>query len=247
MVSVSVIIITKNEADNIRECLESVSWAAEIIVVDSESTDETVKICKEFTNHVHLCDWPGFGHQMNRALGYATKEWVLSLDADERVSGELRDEILNTLPSTDMEAFAIPRLSSYCGMFICHSGWRPDYVTRLFRRDKGRFSDDIVHERVIVDGVIGKLANDIVHYTYRNLEEVLEAVNKYSSLSAEKKFDEGCRSSLFKAVLHGMGAFASAYILRAGFLDGRHGFMLAVSSAELAYYKYLKLMKKCDE
>jgi glycosyltransferase involved in cell wall biosynthesis len=247
MVSVSVIVITKNEAENIRDCLESVKWADELIVVDSGSTDTTRDICREYTDKVHETEWPGFGPQKNRALGYASKDWVLSMDADERVSEKLRDEINKTLIETDKDAFAIPRLSSYCGKFICHSGWRPDYVTRLFRREKGRFSDDMVHERVIVNGAIGKLTNDIIHYTYRNLEQVLDTVNRYSTLSSEQKCRDGDSSGLLKAVLHGIGAFISAYILRAGFLDGRHGFMLAVSSAEGAYYKYLKLMELCKK
>src|SRR5512135_1056383 len=157
MGSLSVIIITKNEAADIRACLESVAWADEIIVVDSGSTDDTVAICKEFGAQVHVHDWPGFGVQKNRALGYATKDWVLSLDADERVTPELRDEIETVLRAKRnmSDAYLVSRLSSFCGRFMRHSGWYPDLLPRLFKRSNARFSDDLVHERLIVDGETG--------------------------------------------------------------------------------------------
>ena len=243
MTTISAIIITKNEETNIRGCLESLTWVDEIIVVDSGSTDGTVAICKEFTEQVHVLDWPGFGPQKNRALAFSSKEWVLSIDADERVSSQLREEIRSTIASTDNVAFSIPRLSSYCGKFINHSGWRPDYVTRLFRRGKGRFSDDMVHERVITDGKTCKLSADLIHYSFRDLEQVLATVNRYSTLGAGQKYNAGEHSGLSRAVLHGLGAFITTYFLKAGFLDGRHGLMLAISNAEGAYYKYLKLME----
>ncbi|MDE2310694.1 MAG: glycosyltransferase family 2 protein, partial [Betaproteobacteria bacterium] len=183
----SVIIITKDEADNIRACLESVAWADEIIVVDSGSEDGTTAISREFTPYVHVhSDWPGFGVQKNRALGYASKDWVLSLDADERVTPELRREIEAVLGATDAaSAYRIPRLSSYCGRFMRHSGWYPDLLPRLFRRDKARFSDDLVHERLIVEGNTGELHGMLLHYAFDNLEEVLHKVNQYSSAGAQ--------------------------------------------------------------
>ena len=139
--SLSVIIITKNEAHDIRDCLNSVVWADEIIVLDSGSTDETLNIAKEFTPNVYLSnEWQGFGIQKNRALAYATKDWVLSLDADERVDGKLKEEIQKILKSPKFEVYFISRLSSFCGRFIHHSGWRPDYVARLFKRGSAQFS-----------------------------------------------------------------------------------------------------------
>jgi glycosyltransferase involved in cell wall biosynthesis len=242
MTTISAVIITKNEEANIRECLESVRWVDEIIVVDSGSTDETVAICREFTGHVHVYPWLGFGPQKNLALGHATKDWVLSIDADERVSDLLRDEIVAVIRETGNAGFAIPRLSSYCGKVMNHSGWRPDYVVRLFRREKGRFSDDIVHEKVLVDGKVGRLTADLIHYSFRSVEQVLDVVNHYSTLGAAKKYREGKRACLATAILHGLSAFVSAYLLKAGFLDGERGLMLAISNAEGAYYKYVKLM-----
>jgi glycosyltransferase involved in cell wall biosynthesis len=243
MASISAVIITKNEAVNIRACLESIRWVDEIIVVDSGSTDETVAICRGFTDHVHLYPWLGFGPQKNLALSHAGMDWILSLDADERVSDQLRDEILASVADLKNDGFAIPRLSSYCGRFIRHSGWRPDYVIRLFRRGRGRFSDDIVHEKVLVDGPVGKLSADLIHYSFRSVEQVLDVVNRYSTLGAEQMYRQGRRSGLSTAILHGLAAFCTTYFLKAGFLDGREGLMLAISNAEGTYYKYLKLMQ----
>jgi glycosyltransferase involved in cell wall biosynthesis len=241
--SLSVILITKNEADNIRACIESVSWADEIIVVDSGSTDDTVAICKELGAQVHEHDWPGFGVQKNRALGYATKDWVLSLDADERVTPELRAEIEAILGAGQtQDSYLVPRLSNYCGRFMYHSGWYPDLLPRLFRRGKARFSDDLVHERLIVEGSSGKLKGLLLHYAFDGMEEVLLKVNQYSTAGAAMMHKRGRKASLSGAVMRGLWSFFRTYILRGGILDGREGFMLAVSNAEGTYYRYLKLM-----
>lgn len=243
MHSLSVILITKNEAANIRACLESVAWADEIVVVDSGSTDETVTICKELGATVQEHDWPGFGVQKNRALGYATKDWVLSLDADERVTPELRAEIETILRSASAsDAYLVPRLSNYCGRFMRHSGWYPDLLPRLFRRGKARFSDDLVHERLIIEGDTGELKGMLLHYAFDDLEEVLHKVNQYSTAGAAMMQRRGRQASLSGAVLRGLWSFVRTYVLRGGFLDGREGFMLAVSNAEGTYYRYLKLM-----
>jgi glycosyltransferase involved in cell wall biosynthesis len=241
-VTISVIIITKNEAQNIRACLESVQWADEIIVVDSGSSDDTVAICREFTPHVYVHDWPGFGPQKNRALSYATSEWILSLDADERVPPELCAEIQSALRGGQEVAYAIPRLSSFFGRNIHHSGWRPDYVTRLFRRGAAKFSDDLVHERVIVGGATGKLRQSLLHESIRDAEQLLTKINQYSTAGAHMLADKQRASSLKQAVARAAWAFFRSYVLRAGFLDGREGFMLAVSTAEGTYYRYVKLM-----
>ena len=242
--TLSVIIITKNEEAMIRRCLQSVAWADEIIVVDSGSSDATVEICRELNAKVHsFNDWPGFGAQKNRALDFTTCDWVLSLDADETVTTELRVEIESAMASPGgCAAFRLPRLSSYCGRQMRHSGWWPDYVIRLCRRGSARFSDDLVHERLVVEGVVGTLAQPLLHETFASPEEVLEKMNRYSSASAAMLHGQGKTGSLMGAVSHGLWAFIRTYILRAGFLDGREGFMLAVSNAEGSYYRYLKLM-----
>jgi glycosyltransferase involved in cell wall biosynthesis len=242
MANLSVIIITKNEAENIRACIESVAWADEIIVVDSGSSDATVEICRELGAQVYVHDWPGFGMQKNRALGYATKDWVFSIDADERVTHELREAIQSAMQRGQAEGYEIPRLSSFCGRYMHHSGWYPDYVLRLFRRGSGKFSDDLVHERVIVNGPIAKLQQLLLHESFRDLEQLLAKINHYSTASAQMLHRKNRTASLKKAVGHALWAFFRSYFLRAGLLDGREGFMLAVSTAEGTYYRYLKLM-----
>ncbi len=244
MDKLSVILITKNEAANIRACLESVAWADEIIVVDAGSSDDTVAIAREFTPHVHVHDWPGFGAQKNRTLDYATGAWVFSIDADERVTPELRAEIEAVLASPQAEAYEVPRLSNFCGRFMRHSGWYPDYVLRLFRRGKGRFSDALVHESVQVQGHVARLRHHLLHYTYRDFDDVLAKLNSYSGASAEMLQRRGRQGGLAQALLHGLWAFVRTYFLRAGFLDGREGFMLAVMNAENSYYRYIKLWLK---
>jgi glycosyltransferase involved in cell wall biosynthesis len=249
MAGLSVIIITKNEAINIRECLESVKWADEIVVVDSGSTDDTVAICREFTQQVYLHDWPGFGLQKNRALNYASKDWVLSLDADERVTSELRSEIENIMRAGTEPGYEIPRLSSFCGRYMRHSGWYPDYVTRLFLRKNGQFSNDLVHERVIIHGAVGRLKHNLLHESFRDLDQLLAKMNHYSSAGAVMLGKKGRDASLTQAISHGLWAFIRSYFIRAGFLDGREGFMLAVSTAEATYYRYVKrlLIQRRDD
>ncbi|HEV8644076.1 MAG TPA: glycosyltransferase family 2 protein [Burkholderiales bacterium] len=241
---ISVTIITKNEEVSISRCIESVRWADEVVVVDSGSTDRTTEICRELGAKVMVTgDWPGFGPQKNRALAQATGDWVLSLDADEWVTADLRDEILNVISNPDgATAFRAPRLSSFCGRFMRHSGWRPDYVTRLFRRGAAGFSDDVVHERVIVEGKTGTLREPIMHETFVDLDELLQKMNRYSSLAAQEMRHGGKKAGLAGAVLRGLWAFIRTYFLRGGYRDGREGFMLAVATAEGTYYRYAKLM-----
>ncbi|WAR45304.1 glycosyltransferase family 2 protein [Methylomonas rapida] len=237
----SVIVITHNEAQNIERCLNSVRWADEIIVLDSGSTDNTVDLCKRFTDQVFVTDWPGFGPQKQRALEKAKYDWVLSLDADEEISAALQQEIQDAMLKTDIQGFEIPRLSSYCGRQMKHGGWWPDYVLRLFRRTTGRFSDDVVHEHIEVTGIIERLQNPILHEAYVNNDEVLHKVNTYSSLGARKLFQRGKSSNLPHALLKGWWTFMRTYFIKAAFLDGAEGLMLAISNAEGSYYKYLKL------
>ncbi|HZR37963.1 MAG TPA: glycosyltransferase family 2 protein [Nevskia sp.] len=244
MPRLSVVLITRNEAHNIAACLESVAWADEIVVLDSGSSDETVAICRRHGARVEISpDWPGFGPQKNRALDLAGGDWLLSLDADERVTPELRAEIEQVLRAPDAEAYDMPRLSSYLGQPMRHGGWWPDHVTRLFRRGAARFTEARVHEALVVQGRTGRLRNHLVHYSFRTLEQVVAKMDAYSTYAAEGLAQRGRSAGLGSAVLHGLFAFLRTYILRAGFLDGRLGFVLAVSNAEGAYYKYLKLAR----
>lgn len=241
--TLSIILITQNEAANIDACLQSVAWADEIIVVDSGSTDDTVARCQSYGAKVFThVDWPGFGRQKNRALDYATQDWVFSIDADERVTPELRAAIESAMAQPQFSAYRLSRLSNYCGRFMRHSGWYPDQIVRLFRRGTARFNDALVHETIVIDGQAGLLSGELLHYSYDNLEQVLEKTNRYSTAAAKMKFEQGKSSSLTGAVLRGLWTFFRTYVLRRGFLDGRQGFMVAVSNAEETYYRYLKLM-----
>lgn len=241
--NLSVIIIAKDEEHSIEECLKSVNWANEIIVVDANSSDKTTEISTRLGAKVFLQkEWLGFGPQKNLALSLASQEWVLSLDADEIVPPQLKQEIQEAIHlNAKNQAFKIPRSSSYCGKFIKHSGWSPDYVLRLFPREHGKFSDDLVHEKVIFYGEIRTLKTPIIHSSYDNLEDVLDKTNRYSTAGAAMMHADGKASSLSKAILKGLWAFIRTYFFRLGFLDGRMGFVLAVSNAEATYYKYLKI------
>lgn len=240
--NLSVVIITKNEESHIGDCLESVSWADEIIVVDSGSEDNTIAICKEYTDKVFInADWQGFGYQKNLALQQATKDWVLSLDADERITPALRTEIEKVIDNSSGSAFAIPRQAYFLGHAMKHGGWWPDYVVRLFRRDSGRFSEDIVHERVLVNAAVQKLSVPLLHYSYTSLDQLMAKMNQYSSAGAEKAYHRGKSGGLFKAIAKAHWTFFRAYCLRLGILDGQAGFIAAFSKAEETYYRYLKL------
>jgi glycosyltransferase involved in cell wall biosynthesis len=242
--SLSVIIIAKNAEATIRRCLESIAWADEIVVVESGSSDRTAEVARALGAKVHQTgDWPGFGPQKNRALDFSRSDWVLSLDADEWVTPELRAEIGRVIASPgNHAAFRVPRRSSFCGRFMRHSGWWPDYVTRLFRRGTARFSDVLVHEKLIVNGAVGTLAQPILHESVAELDQMLVKMNAYSTASAAMLHAGGRRASLISALWHGGWSFFRTYVLRAGFLDGREGLMLAIANAEGSYYRYLKLM-----
>jgi len=241
MPKLSVIIITKNEAQNIHACLESVAWADEIIVVDSGSSDETVEICKKFGAKVFVHDWPGFGMQKNRALSYATHEWVFSIDADERVTPELRAEMIQAVNEERAQGFYLPRLSQFFGKFVHHSGWYPDYVLRLFKRDAGKFTDSLVHESVLLTGQTGKLKNPLLHYSYLTTGDVERKVEHYSTSAAQQMFQSGGRSNWLAAILRAGWAFMRTYVLRLGMLDGSAGWSIACMNARTTYLKYRKL------
>ena len=245
MPNISAILITKNETLNLRECLLSIQdLVSEIIIVDSQSTDDTIEIAKEFGAKIFITDdWPGFGIQKNRALDKATNDWVLSIDADERLTPALTQEIREAILNRgDITCFSIPRLSQFCGKFIHHCGWYPDYVDRLFLKGTARFSDHLVHERLLPDGKSKKLSNHLLHYSYRSFEQVLQKVNSYSTLGAEQAFRNGKSTTVYSAILHGAWAFIRTYFLKLGFLDGWHGYALSVSNAQSSYYKYIKLL-----
>lgn len=242
--SLSVVVITRNEAANLRACLESVPFADEIVVLDSGSTDETVAIARECGARVtEIADWPGFGPQKNRALALATCDWVLSLDADERVTPELATQIREAMASGVAAAYEIPRLTRFCGQWIHHCGWTPDRVLRLFRRGQARFSDDLVHERVLTElGTLrGRLTTPLLHESYPTPAHYWRKLEAYSQAWARQQRSRGRRTSMARAGAAGLVAFLRSYILRLGFLDGAMGFAVCTMQAQAAFGKYFAL------
>jgi glycosyltransferase involved in cell wall biosynthesis len=240
---ISAVLITRDAEAHLRECLASVAWCDEIVVIDGGSRDATPAICAEFGARLfEQTDWQGFGIQKNRALQQASGDWVLSIDADEVVTPGLRAQIESAIAQPgNAVAFSLPRRSSFCGHWMRHGGWWPDRVLRLFRRGQARFSDDIVHERLVVDGPVALLGEPLLHYTYDTLEQALAKLDRYSTLGAAAAHARGKRATPLSAVLRGGWAFIRTYCLRLGLLDGRAGLMLALYNGHGTYYRYLKL------
>jgi glycosyltransferase involved in cell wall biosynthesis len=240
----SVILITKNEASNIEACLRSLAFADEIVVVDSGSTDDTVAIARRMGAVVHITpDWPGFGPQKNRALALARHPWVFSIDADERVTPELQAEILAVVQGQGtIAAWEIPRLTQFCGRWIRHCGWTPDLVLRLFRREAARFSDDLVHERVVQSsGATGRLKSSLLHYSYPTPSHYWRKLEQYSQAWARQRHQAGQQTSMVRAAAAGLVAFIRSYFFRLGVLDGAMGFAVCTMQAQAAFGKYFAL------
>lgn len=240
MPRLSAIIITLNEEAAIAACLDSVAFCDEVVVLDSGSTDQTCAIAKARGARVAHQDWLGYGPQKNAALALASGDWVLSLDADETISPALASEIRAAIENSDKAGYEMPRLSRFLGRTMRYSGWYPDYVLRLFRRNQGRFSDDLVHERVVVDGVIDRLTTPIDHMTMDSLDQAVAKTIKYAGISAERIAASPRRIRFWNGITHGLFAFLKTYGLRAGFLDGKEGFLLAVLNAQGSYHRYMK-------
>jgi glycosyltransferase involved in cell wall biosynthesis len=242
--SLGIAIITYNAAARLAQCLEAVSFADEIVVVDGGSTDASAEIARAHRAKViEARDWPGFGPQKNRALDALSTDWVLSIDADEIVSPELAASIRAAIAEPRADVYSVDRLSSFCGAWVKHSGWYPDWIPRLFRREAARFSPDLVHERLVLstDKPVARLSGKLMHYSYEDFETVLRKLDAYSSAGARQRHAAGKRGSFGVALTRGAWAFLRTYVLRRGFLDGRTGFMIAVFNAQTVYYRFLKL------
>ena len=240
MAKLSAITITKNESANIGACLDSISFCDERIVVDCGSSDDTVKQAQERGARVIRQEWTDFGTQKNIALSHATGEWVFSIDADERVTPALAAQLRQAISENKYVGYEMPRQSNFCGRVMRHSGWYPDYVLRLFRRERGRFSDHLVHERMLVDGAVGRLTAPLIHDPMPRIEDALSKMDTYSTAGAQMIVVSGRRVWFITGIVRGMTAFLRTFIWRAGFLDGREGFLLAVLNAEGSYYRHMK-------
>jgi len=238
----SVVIITRNEEDNIRDCLESIRWADEIIVVDSASTDRTGDICREYGVRFFIEPWEGFARQKNSAVGKATREWILSLDADERVTPELKNEIIAVLNSAHpKDGYYIARKNFFLGRWIRRCGWYPDSTLRLFQRCKGLFGIREVHEAVELKGVSGHLQHPMEHYTYKSLSDFMVRLDRYSTLAAQELLKENKKYGMLHIVFRPLYTFINMYLMRLGFLEGYYGFIISGLYAFYTFLKYIKL------
>lgn len=242
MPPLTVTVITLNESAHITECLASVAWADEVLVVDSGSTDDTVERARAAGARVITRDWPGYAHQKNFAAGEAAHDWILSVDADERVTPELADEIRALLGSDPpLAGYRIPRVTWHLGRWIRHTDWYPDYQLRLYDRRRARWTPKRVHESVATDGPHGKLRSDLQHYAYRDVAHHVETMERYTSLAAEEMHAAGRRAGLVSLTLHPAAAFLRNYVLKGGFLAGRAGLTISLMNARYVFLKFAKL------
>lgn len=239
-------VITLNEEHNIAAALESLSWADEIIVVDSESTDGTVEIARRFTDRLFVRAWPGYSAQKNFAAEQASNDWIFSLDADERVSPELTKRILELKSNTELKSagFAMPRRTFYLGRWIKHSGWQPDLKVRLYDRRRARWRGDFVHESLEINGRVERLDGSLLHYTVRDASEHHLRMDRYTTLAAEELYTRGKRASVASLFFSPALVFLRSYLFKLGFLDGVPGLSIARFAAHYEFLKNLKLWEK---
>ena len=245
MLPVSVVIVTKNEEVNIRDALQSIGNKAEIVIVDSYSTDRTTEICKEFTDKIFQREWHGYASQKQTAIELASNPWVFILDSDERFTDSLWEEIAAIVNGSQIfTGYYVSRKNYFLGKWIRHSGWWPDYTLRLFKKDEALMETRKVHEKVFVHGKVGYLQNYIEHYSYRTVSDYIRKMETYSTLAAEELKDNGIRAGISKMVINPLFTFMKMFFFRLGFLDGKHGFMLSVLYSHYTFLKYLKLWEE---
>ena len=238
----TVTVITKNEADALADALRSVAWADEIIVVDAESTDDTVAIARRFTDRVYVRAWNGYVEQKNHAASLASHDWILSLDADERVTPQLAEEIRNVMTAgPSANAYRMPRVSFYFGRWMRTTDMYPDFQLRLYDRRKARWQGKYVHESVRADGAVAYLKNELQHFPYRDLSEHLIRMDRYTTLAARQMHEEGRRTTALGMLVHAKLAFLRNYILKGGFRDGTAGLVISVVNSYYVFLKFAKL------
>jgi glycosyltransferase involved in cell wall biosynthesis len=240
---VSVTIITRNESANIDACLAAVAWADDVLVVDSHSTDDTVERAKSRGARVILRDWPGsYADQKNFAAAQSRHDWILSVDADERVTPALAAEVRAVVASgADIAGYRLPRVTWHLGRWIRTTDWYPDYQLRLYDRRRATWPPRLVHESVRVNGPIAYLKSDLEHYAYRDITHHHEVMNHYTTLAAQQMREQGRRAGLLHVVIHPAAAFLRNYVLKRGFMDGMPGFIISVMNAQYVFLKFAKL------
>lgn len=246
MIKITATVITFNEERDLPDALESLSWADEIVVVDSESTDRTVEIARGFTDRIFVRLWPGYAAQKSFAAEQASNDWIFNLDADERVSSELAAEITRLKQTADptVAGFEMPRKTFYLGRWIKHSGWYPDHKLRLYHRERARWRGDFVHESVEARGNVERLKGAILHYTVHSASEHHQRLDRYTTLAAEELLSRGRRAGALALLTSPVSAFVRSYIIKLGFLDGIPGLAIAFFAAHYTFLKHLKLWEK---
>lgn len=245
MEKLSITLITRNEETNILPCLESIRWANEIIISDSGSTDNTTGIASKFTDKIYSDPWYGFGKQKNLCADRASHRWILNIDADERVSNDLREEIFQVLRSSSaLHGYYIPRKNYFCGQWIKRGGWYPDYNLRLYRREFGRFSEREVHEAVVLRGSAGYFRGNLEHYTYDSIADYLQRMDRYSTLAARELAKGGEKAGLTRLIMNPAFTFLKMYFLQGAILEGYNGLVLSILYSFYTFAKYSKLREK---
>lgn len=243
MPKLSVTIITRDEEADIADAIASVAWADEVLVVDSHSSDRTIEIARGASAPVVVIvrEWPGYVEQKNFAAGQAAHDWILSLDADERVTPELAAEVKRTLQAPAHTAYEVPRLTWHLGRWVRGTDWYPDYQTRLYDRRRARWTGKYVHEAVAVDGTRGRLRGHLQHFAYRGIADHLETIDRYTSHAARQMLEAGRRATMWHLAFHGPLAFLRNYIAKGGFALGRVGLIVSTMNAYYVFLKFAKL------
>lgn len=246
MSRISVYILTYNEEEKIEEAIRTVTWADEIVIIDSFSTDRTVEICRRYTDKIVQLEFEGFGKLRNDALANTSFDWIFSLDADERCTPQAADEIKKIISGSDpADAYYVPRRNYFMGRWIKHSGWYPDYrQPQLFRQGAVEYHDDMVHEGYTIHGRVDYLKSDIWQFPYRDLSQLIDKMQNYTTLGAQKLADKGRKAGMGSAFIHGFWAFVRTYFFKLGILDGWPGFIIALSGFEGTFYRYAKLAER---
>jgi len=243
---ISAVVITKNEEKNIDRLLKSIDWVDEIILCDTGSSDNTMIIAQSFNCKVYSIEWKGFGIAKQTAVNFASNNWILSVDADEEVTVELKKSIIGILENPIYNCYYIKRKTFYLNKEIKFCGWGNDFPKRLFDKRFGNFNDDPIHESLIIGGGRGRIVEPLLHYSYPTIYAHVNKMNFYSDIAADKMISSGKKSSIFRALIFGFGKFIGMYFIKLGFLDGRPGFLLCINSAIGVYLKYVKTWKAKD-
>lgn len=240
---ISAVVITKNEEINIKDCLETLKWADEIIVIDSNSTDKTLEMASVYTDKLFSTDSDVFSEKRAMSFEKCSNDWILFLDADERITPELKDEILSLTPPPGVYGFRLNRKNYYFGQWLKHSGVYPDKHIRLFNKQHASITPRIIHEGVEINGNVGELRNDFIHYSFRDMTHMMDKINLYSTLEAREKLANNKQISKFGVFTHALSAFLRVYISRKGFKDGTGGFFISFCYSMVSFLSHLKLLK----